>query len=321
MGRSASSVNMASKLFHLSIKGVDDLSDHQKAVRKLRATINKIQGAYPKEGELFYDKIGFKTKLTKSKVRVPKTYSYMNTYNKDTFNEDFDKFWDVTNSLNEFIFKPNHLSQGRHVYSIHKINDKLYEPDDKEITKEQLKKVTAGILKGKHVYKGFMIEELINSHPSLKELHGQNGIADMRIYMLYDVPIFGKLRLPTKLSHGYGNTGRNAVAVYCNFSTMKFEESNTMNNIVRIHPDTGTNLIGKPIPFGTEMVNVATVVSKLFDIPFHSVDMTVNEKGEVIVIEGEKIPLLSHFTPAGVTKIMELINLYSGVTKRYQTIQ
>jgi len=310
--RWVSSVSKAANDMGIKVRGVSDLSEQQKFVRILRSAVADLQRGHSKEGEVFYNKMRFKERLAKARIRIPETYGYLRRYKE----EDYKTFWAGIEGKDSFVYKPNHLSQGRHIYSIQIVDGQMLEPDGAIRTADFFEKTTKKILNGRHVHRGVYMEERLYCHESLREWYDSDGIADLRVYMLCDVPLYGKLRLPTKKSHGYGNTGRNATAYYVDFETMEIGETRFMSNISRTHPDTGVNLIGESMPFCQEFINASVRVAKLFKLPFHSVDMTVNEKGEVVVIEGEKIPLLRHFTKSGVIDLLQKMEDYTGTRMR-----
>lgn len=272
----------------------------------LRERINHLQRGFYDEGKIFYSKIKFKETLIKHRLKVPETYSYIRSMN------DWDSFWAAQEGLEEFVFKPNHLSQGRNIFVLKKDKEgNLVEPDGVIRTPDYLQKIAGRMLNGNHAMRGLLMEEVIHSHRSFVEFYENDGIADMRMYMLYDVPIFGKLRLPTKASNYYGNTGRNAAAYFVS-STGEIEETDLFNNCSKYHPDTKKMIVERECPYWKQMSDMGVAVAKIFNVPFHSVDMTVNQDGEVVVIEAEKIPLLSHFTKKGSLYVMDLIKEYSG---------
>ena len=303
-----SSIGMVEKIMNIKVRQFINFPDEQsKFVHQLRTKISEIQRPNQKEGEIFYDKIAFKREIDGLRLPVPKTYSSIQNL------KDFQLLWDGQKDLTEFVFKPNHLSQGLHIHSVKKTGpDQYTELNGTTHDTKYFRLLTQKILERPHVHKAVLLEEMIHSHPDFKKWYVYDGIMDMRIYCLYDTILCGKMRLPTKSSQGYGNTGRNGCAVFINPSTGIIEDPGWMDNIVTKHPDLGITLVGEKVPFWKEMCQTATVVAKHFKLPFHSVDMTVNENGVPIIIEGEKIPLLSHFTKKGSVEVMDLIKKYSG---------
>ena len=295
-------VQVASNLFGIPVNRFGNFDTEQaKYVHILRMKINELQQGF-RDGEVFYDKMGFKEIMLKARIHAPKTYSYIKNSN------DFPHFWDSIKDVTEFVYKPNHLSQGRHIHVIKVINGEYIEMDGTIRTKEFFEKLSIEILSGHHIYKGLILEERIRSHPQLQEWYGNEGIADLRAYVLGDRYLFGKLRLPSKLSHGFANTARSATACYVDENGIIQDGSPFMDNVSAIHPDTKKNLTGIQIPHWNKFFGTIVQVSKLFKIPFHSVDLTVNQDGIPTVIESEKIPYLTHFTKRGAIELTEKVD-------------
>lgn len=320
-----SSVSLASQMFNIPVRKHGNFATAQaKFVHLLRLKVNELQRPYSDESDIFYDKMAFKENLVKSRLRTPGTYAFIREV------KDFDSFWKRqldNEDIEEFVIKPNHLSQGRHVYVLKKNYDEYLDPkrpddgyiprytyteiDGTKRNKKYFREVAKSILHG-HRIGGLMMEEVIHSHPDYTKWQGNPGIADLRAYVLYDSFLYGKLRLPTKKSSYYGNTGRNAFACFVN-SDGVIDETDLMDNVGIVHPDTKINLKGEKLPFWDKMYSMIISVAKLFRIPFHSVDLTIEENGMACCIESERIPYLSHFTKRGA---LELKQKMDDITKR-----
>jgi len=305
--KSQSSVDIASSLFDVPVRRHGNFdTEEARYVHLLRVAVNELQREFQKEGDIFYDKIKFKEKLAKSRMKVPMTYAYM------THIDQFESFWKGQKSIEEFVFKPNHLSQGKYVHVIHKENEQYVEIDGSIRSKKYFRQISEKILAEKHARKGIIMEEVIHSHPDLTKLQGNDGLVDMRLYFLYDVLLFGKLRFPCKLSNFYGNTGRHATAVFVGDDGI-IKNTSLMDNTTTSHPDTNINMDGMKVPFWDEFHQTGLIVAKLFKIPFHSVDMTVDRDGNGVVCEAEKIPFLAHFTKRGCVELINIIQENSGI--------
>jgi hypothetical protein len=307
MGRSkTTSLNIASSMFKIPIRKYGNFATEQAMfVHKLRQKVNQIQYGFHEEGMIFYNKIKFKETMEKARIKIPKTYAYINDFS------DFDSFWKAQKDLDEFVFKPNHLSQGKHIHVVHKEDGKYFDIDGKPRSTMYFRDLAEKILKGRHAHRGLIMEEVIHCHEKLVEWYDNKGIADFRIYCAYDTLMYGKLRLPTARSGFLGNTGKSAVAFFIDKDGV-ICESDLMSNIDTKHPDTQIKLIGQRIPYWDDIETIVLTVAKMFKIPFHSVDLTINDKGEVIVIEAEKIPLLRHFTKRGCIELMQYFDERRG---------
>ena len=130
--------------------------------------------------------------------------------------------------------------------------------------------------------KGIMFEERIRSHDKLKDFMVGDGIADIRLAFFNDEFQFGIARFPTVRSKGYGNTGRGA-------SWGVFLDGGKFVDDVRFLPcDVSVGVL----PFFEDMIRTSKDVLGLYQFPFQTIDLTVDENGEVVVIESEKSPQL-----------------------------
>jgi hypothetical protein len=270
---------------------------------ELRIIIKNLQHDFLSERYLFNDKMKFK-ELVSGIVKTPKTYAFI------TDLKDYDSFWQAQEGLSEFVFKPNHLSRGRFIYVLQKEHGRLVEHDGAAMRPMYFEDIAKQVLlcpaiTSRH---GVIMEEVIHSHPKIRELWGDDrGIGDMRLFMLYDKILFGKLRMPSKKSRYYANVSRGAPVVHVNNKGI-IEYNNVSYNNLRAHPDIpDRSLVGLDLPFWNQFEEAGIAVAKMFKVPFHSVDLTVNESGTAIVLESEFLPDLSYITPQGARFIINQI--------------
>jgi len=242
-------------------------------------------------------------KFISGTVKIPNTYSFL------TDLKDYDTFWKAQEGLKEFVFKPNHLSCGKFIYVLQRDGKRLIEHDGTPIRDERFRNITTQVLLTPSIRRpAVMLEETIHSHPEIRKFWGTDqGIGDMRLFILYDEILYGKLRMPAKQSRYYANVTRNAPCIHVS-NTGIIEDTYIMDNTLRAHPDVpDRNLIGLEMPFWKQFAEAGTTIAKLFKVPFHSVDLTVDEKGEAVVIESEFTPTLTHITPRGFAEIMKIV--------------
>lgn len=264
--------------------------------------IHKIQREFEQERYIFDDKIRFK-EFVSNEVKTPKTHAFI------TDIRDYTSFWKAQEGLSEFVFKPNHLSRGRFIYVLHKEREWLQEHDGTRIRSENFKEISRQVLlsSSSTARPGVIIEEVIHSHPDLRALWGADqGIGDMRLFLIHDKILFGKFRMPSKQSRYYANVSRGAPCVHVTNKGIIEESNFSINTANAYHPDIpDKNLSGTPIPFWKEFERAGLAIARLFKVPFHSVDLTVDETGTAVVLESEFTPMLSYITPAGMGFILK----------------
>lgn len=268
--------------------------------------IDTIQHPFKSEHRLFFNKIAFKTRLQSYGVRTPLTFSYI------TDDRLFDKLWAAQVPLSNFVLKPNHLGNGKGVYVITKKDGQYLEIDGTPIPDpyNYFKQISKTILlHSNHKYKGLILEEKIDTHPKIKAIYGMDrGIADIRLFMMFDKYAFGRFRTPTKDSRYYANFGRGGAVFYIDENGRIADGRSIFRNHSVEHPDTHKNLVGAKVPFWKEIIEEAVKASKLFKIPYHTIDLTVNTDGKPVIIEGESMPGLKDLTPYGTKYMLDTID-------------
>lgn len=269
-------------------------------VKDLRKAVWALQKGHRKEGKLFYNKYRFKKFIDAQGVRTPYTYRFF-TRKRQIPTFDFEGLPE------RFVIKPNMASRGMQVYNLRRLPDGRLQEIDGRIHPADFAPGKVGYILSHKGAGGCIVEEAITNPAAFDGLlKGQEGIVDVRLYMLNDVPLYAKARIPTKESFGYSNTGRKAAALFVNADGFIVPDDVFKNTGTR-HPDYNIDYKGTPLPCWKEFVRVAVQVAKLFTLPFHSVDMTIAADGKGCVIESEMIPLLSHFTDKGAEELIKKI--------------
>jgi len=230
-------------------------------------------------------------------IRVPKTYLFL------TKIEEFKI--DELKDIPCFVVKPNMASCGFDVYNFIKINQESYmeisgRRHDWIFIKEKIKKITTMYNSG-----GCLIEETIKNPKEFDIFTMGFGIIDLRLYMLNDEILYGKLRVPNHESEGYANTGRKADALFVNKDGIIVPDD-IFNNTTTICSK--RDFKGVKVPFWKELSETSIYTAKLFKLKFHSIDISMNENYEPCIMESEKIPYLGHYTDKGCIELINLLN-------------
>lgn len=292
---------------------VEPTNPHKTAVHQLRQKVNEINNVSPArmdDKKIFYNKEQFKGRLRRNGIKTPETYLFIERA------EDAPKVIERIKELGlqEFVIKPNHLSQGRGIVVLKKRSKRGYEEPDGTLwyLTDIEDKVASLLDTTPSVNKGLLLEERIHTHPDLNRWNPYpETIIDIRTYCLWSVVQFGKMRIPSKASRGLANTGRQGIAMHISDEGV-VGDVGFMTNTVDKHPEMGINLKGEKVPFWDKIELTAIRVSKCFHLKFHSADLTIDENGDCVVCEGEAIPWLGSMTAGCCHFFLNQIKKYSG---------
>ncbi len=247
---------------------------NKRAIRKIERIKNKlriINKKFARPGDYIQSKMGFKNKVGEF-VKVPDTYIFSLTANG----------LEAMKGLDEFVFKPNHLSRGIGIRVLERDNGNFVDICGAKLTYDELVKEAEAILKIKRspkAIRGILVEERIRSHPDFG--YNGDGMVDVRMVYVNKEFSFGVCRVPSGGSRGYGNTGRGAKwGVFMDNGAFVGKDDRFLNGGL----DWGS------LPFFNEMDKEGGKVVGLYNFPLQTVDMTVNRDGEVVVIESERLP-------------------------------
>jgi len=194
------------------------------------------------------------------------------------------------------VVKPNHLSQGVGVRSLVARGDGRFADISGETLSiqdlvdeaEACRRLRRGPCRSAPAT---LVEECIVSHEAFDPwMEVEEAMADVR--MLY---LFGKFkccyaRFPTRASRGYGNYSRGATF------------GGTFGDGVFVgDPRFSLNMIcDGELPFFREMRERGSRVVTRCQLPWQAVDMTVDQDGEVVVVESETMPQLICLSEEGI---------------------
>lgn len=258
--------------------------------RLLKTNLLKLVRIYANANDFVQNKYHFKNKI-KDIVRVPTAYYY---------GSDLDKIKKTLLALDEFVIKPNHLSQGLGIRVLKRdgsaffdINGEILSLDD--ILDECEVILTINRLKAE---RKIIVEERIRSHPSFDCLG--DFLVDVRFNFYRNRFLWGTVRIPNRKSGGYSNVSKGAEICFVS------ENGHYMDaNDYRFKKH--GNRSGR-LPFFSEMVQAGIKVTNEFGLLYQTVDMTVNEEEEVVVIESELLSQMEKtLTPAGIAWMNAII--------------
>jgi len=99
-------------------------------------------------------------------------------------------------------------------------------------------------------------------------------------------------RLPTKKSGGKANLHQGAVGAGVNIASGRIESAILAHHRkpIRVHPDTGIELIGQTIPFWQKILELAARSQQASGLGFAGVDIVISEARGPMVMEVNKRP-------------------------------
>jgi alpha-L-glutamate ligase-like protein len=111
------------------------------------------------------------------------------------------------------------------------------------------------------------------------------GVPDIRIVVLFGVPIMAMVRLPTKESDGKANLHQGAIGVGISISTGITLRGVWKNKIVTEHPDTGNLVTGLSIPGWRRLLELAAKWYELTDLGYLGVDIVLDKTRGPLILE------------------------------------
>lgn len=134
-----------------------------------------------------------------------------------------------------------------------------------------------------------MIEERIILSRRLREL-ATMGLLDIRVVIFKGFPIMAMTRLPTKGSGGKANVHQGAFAAGISISEGRIISGTIGRKSSRKHPGTGRSLVGFGFNMWEEIMETASAASDAMGMGFAGVDLAVDDRRGVLVIEVNRRP-------------------------------
>lgn len=134
-----------------------------------------------------------------------------------------------------------------------------------------------------------LIEPLLKPHPLLKKL-SSGGLPDIRVICWQHEPIMAMVRLPSEDSDGRANLHQGAVGVAISIETGRTTRAEINQEQITTHPDTGVELCDVEIPYWQEILEMSVKASKVLELGYVGLDITIDEEKGPILIEGNAHP-------------------------------
>lgn len=215
-----------------------------------------------------------KKTLRAAKIRVPETYSVINSM------EALEKF-DFLTLPTDFVVKPNNGLGGQGIVVIEKRGDFAGEWIDSagELWRvSDLKLHIADILAGRYsmddVSDIAYIEERVRVHPVF-EKYSYHGTPDIRVIVFNKIPIMSYVRLPTEESGGRANLFQGAAAVGIDIASGITTYGVHHAKPTEFFPDTRRKLANIQIPQWEEILETAIAASDAIGLGYMASDIVL----------------------------------------------
>ena len=265
----------------LSFYGTSDILTKEQWKR----TIEKYN---PREMLQNLDKIEEKVLLTGAGISVPETYLLLETV------DDMEKLKEWLKDWNDgFAIKPASGHGGAGIKVINsRTAGRFITISGKGIGSDEIMVHAERILKGSYT-RGepdrVIVERRLILDRSLRELMTP-GLLDIRVVSLHGFPLMAMTRLPTKRSKGKANIHQGAIGAGISLCEGRITSATLLRRNVKRHPTSGRQILGFKFNMWEEILEVASLASDVSGLGFVGVDLTVDIKTKVTILEVNKRP-------------------------------
>lgn len=189
----------------------------------------------------------------------------------------------------EFVIKPAHGSQGKGVLVIkHYENNEFITASGKKLGFNEVYQHISNLLSGLYSLGGqydvALIEELVHFSDVFANFSYQ-GIPDVRLIIYKGYPIMAMTRLATKESDGRANLHQGAVGVGLDMRSGKAIQAVSHNLPIKIHPDTGVDLMTLQVPFWREHLLIGSQAFEMTGLGYLGADIVLDKERGPMMLE------------------------------------
>lgn len=149
--------------------------------------------------------------------------------------------------------------------------------------REQLANIVFGAF-GRKMSDRALIERRITPHAQFLELW-PDGVCDLRVILLEGKPLMAMLRVPTLRSGGKANLHQGGIGVAVEIASGRTFRASQKGEEIRLHPETGTPLLGLQLPVWSKVLEVAQLAASAVPLGYLGVDLVIDEQGTPLVLE------------------------------------
>lgn len=259
-----------------------EMRTHARAV--LTMNQRNLRFIYPYNPRRYFpladDKLRTKEIMQQIGVRVPATYqTYGYFYELQNLERDLAAHED-------FVIKPSKGSGGGGIVVIAGRQGAYWVgPSGKRFGVGELRKHICDIIFGVYSFDladRVIIEERVRQHAEISAL-SPFGLADVRVILFQDEPMFAMTRVPTRASDGRANLHQGALGIGIDLATGMTMHAILHNEPVKTHPDTGETLLGRTLPYWDGILRIARLAGQAVPLKYLGVDISIAETGPVLL--------------------------------------
>lgn len=192
-------------------------------------------------------------------------------------------------AYDSFVIKPEHGSGGDGVLVLKREEDgNLYDTDGVLADEDYLQFHVSNILFGLYSLGGqpdrALAEYRVNFSKVFEEI-SYKGVPDIRVIVMYGIPVMAMLRLPTKKSHGKANLHQGAIGVGIDLATGITRGGVSASRPIDVHPDTNNKISGIQIPFWRDILEIASKSNELFKLNYIGIDIVLDKDRGPMILE------------------------------------
>jgi len=237
------------------------------------------------------DKVLCKRICGAHEIPVPQTYSVIESYG------DLRRLGEILAERTQFVIKPARGAGGRGILVVTgRDYDTVQTASSGRLNHAELRYHFAQILSGLYSLGGrpdrALVEQRIARHPVFDQLT-VGGTPDVRVICHRSVPAMAMLRLPTSASRGRANLHQGAIGVGVNLQTGRTRGAVWRNQSIANHPDTLAPVAGVRIPFWTDILAIASRLSRALQLGYIGIDLILDADDGPMVLEANARPGLA----------------------------
>ncbi len=191
-------------------------------------------------------------------------------------------------ALTEFAVKPARGHGGRGIVVIaSRSGSDWISAGGRRISPEEMRRHLADIIFGVHTLDRpdvAIVEPRLRPHGFFAELHPE-GLSDIRILSVDEIPMLAMARVPTRASDGRANLHQGAIGLGIDVETGIVERARLRQQPIEVHPDSGRPLLGHVVPFWEHIREMARQIAQVVPLKYLGIDIVIDRDLGPLMLE------------------------------------